>query len=402
MTYSRITTSLKSVVFKKQEMYIPLLIHGQCVFIFKHENNSEPCIFYVYDGDNYGGLMVEFTSKTVFVKNTESHVILNDPSNEKGLTDKKGAYYWFSIDSQNQILSAGIGEARLETIMYQYAFPEKSRKENKTFLEGLVKIYIPRPSNYIKALRLLRDPIIQHIPLIIKNTHELTMNDIAKSTFIPKANLTSISQKLHECISGENFRLNDSDFMEFSDAIQYSIITPGLWCYETLKKKATEFGDKPNLEETYLRITLNQNNGESPGIPYVMEIWPADHYSPIHSHSEADAIIRVLHGSIHVTLFPYLCHDKEGVEPFAHADFNKGDITWISPTLNQTHQLKNITNEVCITIQCYMYEHSDTVHYDYFDYLDANGHKKQYEPDSDMDFIKFKDLMLLEFTTRRV
>ena len=49
-----------------------------------------------------------------------------------------------------------------------------------------------------------------------------------------------------------------------------------------------------------------------------------------------------------------------------------------------------------------MYEHSDTVHYDYFDYLDANGHKKQYEPDSDMDFIKFKDLMLLEFTTRRV
>ena len=346
--------------------------------------------------------MVEFTSKTVFVKNIESHVILNDPSNEKGLTDKKGAYYWFSIDSQNQILSAGIGEARLETIMYQYAFPEKSRKENKTFLEGLVKIYIPRPSNYIKALRLLRDPIIQHIPLIIKNTHELTMNDIAKSTFIPKANLTSISQKLHECISGENFRLNDSDFMEFSDAIQYSIITPGLWCYETLKKKATEFGDKPNLEETYLRITLNQNNGESPGIPYVMEIWPADHYSPIHSHSEADAIIRVLHGSIHVTLFPYLCHDKEGVEPFAHADFNKGDITWISPTLNQTHQLKNITNEVCITIQCYMYEHSDTVHYDYFDYLDANGHKKQYEPDSDMDFIKFKDLMLLEFTTRRV
>jgi hypothetical protein len=49
-----------------------------------------------------------------------------------------------------------------------------------------------------------------------------------------------------------------------------------------------------------------------------------------------------------------------------------------------------------------MYEQDDSKHYDYFDYLDVNSDKKQYEPDSDMDFISFKDLMLLEFTTRRV
>jgi hypothetical protein len=48
-----------------------------------------------------------------------------------------------------------------------------------------------------------------------------------------------------------------------------------------------------------------------------------------------------------------------------------------------------------------MYEQEDKVHYDYFDYLDPNGDKKQYEPDSDMDFVSFKDLMHLEFTTRR-
>jgi hypothetical protein len=41
------------------------------------------------------------------------------------------------------------------------------------------------------------------------------------------------------------------------------------------------------------------------------------------------------------------------------------------------------------------------VHYDYFDYLDASGAKQQFEPDSDMDFVKFKKQMKLEWSQRR-
>jgi hypothetical protein len=174
-----------------------------------------------------------------------------------------------------------------------------------------------------------------------------------------------------------------------------------MWCYETIKKKATEFDkDKPNYKETYLRITLGENNGESPGIPYVMEIWPVGHFSPIHNHGGSSAIIRVLHGSINVNLFPFL--GDGSIEPFAKADFNVGDITWISPTLNQVHQLKNLdTNtDTCITIQCYMYELSDTSHYDYFDYLDGSNTKQQFDPDSDMEFIKFKIQMKHEWYER--
>ena len=83
-------------------------------------------------------------------------------------------------------------------------------------------------------------------------------------------------------------------------------------------------------------------------------------------------------------------------------DFSTGQITWISPTLNQIHQLKNLeTNKkTCITIQCYMYEKGDTTHYDYFDYLDDNGNVQQYEPDSDMDFVEFKKLMKQEWDNR--
>jgi hypothetical protein len=90
------------------------------------------------------------------------------------------------------------------------------------------------------------------------------------------------------------------------------------------------------------------------------------------------------------------------IEPFAALDFSKDNITWINSTLNQTHQLKNLdkNKDTCITIQCYKYDNNDNGHYDYFDYIDADGQIQQYEPDSDMEFIKFKNLMKQEWSHR--
>jgi predicted metal-dependent enzyme (double-stranded beta helix superfamily) len=203
------------------------------------------------------------------------------------------------------------------------------------------------------------------------------MQDIAEGTYMPSANLSAVAQKLHACISGKEFVLNTPDFPDFAEAIAYSIVTPTCWCYETLKAKSTEFGPVPNTHETYLRITLNANNGESPGIPYVMEIWPVGNYSPVHNHGGAHAIIRVLSGAIRVKLFSFL-----GGPSFAEADFKQGDVTWISPTLNQVHQLENPASNTapCITIQCYMYDAEDATHYDYFDYLDQAGKIQQFDP----------------------
>jgi hypothetical protein len=47
-----------------------------------------------------------------------------------------------------------------------------------------------------------------------------------------------------------------------------------------------------------------------------------------------------------------------------------------------------------------MYESSDTTHYDYFDYLDGSDTKQQFEPDSDMEFIKFKAKMKEEWSNK--
>ena len=72
--------------------------------------------------------------------------------------------------------------------------------------------------------------------------------------------------------------------LRLTDAIHYSINTEGKILYNKLKEKATKFGTKSNTHETYLQVTLGSYCGNSPGVPYVLEIWPYKHYNPIHSH----------------------------------------------------------------------------------------------------------------------
>lgn len=375
-----------------------LIVPGQGVLLFATTDAESPASFRILNAARQG-LTITFSKDAVTVLDSRSDKPLCDPLNHQGLTKNRGAYYWFSLDYNNQRLYAGIGEARVETFTYKYTFHELAEQAdaNRAFLESLVTI--EEVSATITPLRLVRDPVTYAIPLLVKEREHLTMRHIAEATFLPKANLSPIGQQLHDCIAGKRFVLDDAEFPDFSKAIEASIADG--WCAQRLAEKATEFGPS-NPKETYLRITLSQNNGESPGIPYVMEIWPPGHYSPVHNHAGSNAIIRVLHGSIDTHLYPYLCCEPTGIAPFATASFRKDDITWISPTLNQTHQLINTHKKTtCVTIQCYMYDEKDRAHYDYFDYVDSSGEKKQYEPDSDMEFVAFKELIRMEWRLRR-
>jgi hypothetical protein len=375
-----------------------LPIPGQCVFMYTMKKN-EKTSFYFANKEKTNILHVEIKNEKLYVSLSTQLFMIAIPL-QSNIIKHTAIPYWFSLDSQNYKLYAGIGEPRLETSNYCYIFDSHDYKK---ILESLITVHYHNES--IECLKLVKDPVTNNVPLLVKDTDDLSMEDIAKSVYMPKANLSSISQKMYDCISGKKFVLNTPDFPDFTDAIEHSIITPGCWCNTTLKHKSTEFNpDKPNLKETYLRITLGENNGESPGVPYVMEIWPIGHFSPVHSHANAEAVIRVLHGTIHVKLFPYLSHNKEQtVKPFGYADFKENDITWISPTLNQTHQLfnKESSTQTCITIQCYMYNQKDKSHYDYFDYIDANGHVEPYEPDTDMNFVSFKELMKQEWSQKK-
>ncbi len=376
----------KALTFKTAQDNMELIVHGQGVAqLYATEDNT----ITFCDMPHANCIQIRFTNQSVDVRRLPSQEPLVDPTNKKGLT--LGATYWVSLDAQNQRLQAGLGEARVETAIYTYQFP----KTDKPFLESITNLFV----NNATVFRLIRDPITRRVPLIIRPTDDLSMDDIAGGMIVAKSHLTPTGQKLFDCVSGRQFVLDAPDFPEFSKAIERSIADPNGWCAKRLKEKSREFDkEHPNEKETYLRITIGENNGESPGIPYVMEIWPPQHYSPVHNHGGANAIIRVLHGEINVSLYPYL---SAFVEPFATANFKKDDITWLSPNLNQIHKLENKKTDTCITIQCYLYSDEDKGHYDYFDYLDGQGRTQQYEPDSDMDFVDFKALIKEEWSSNQ-
>lgn len=124
-------------------------------------------------------------------------------------------------------------------------------------------------------------------------------------------------------------------------------------------------------------------------MPFVLEIWPSKHRSPIHDHGEAYAIIKVLHGKINASYFSTLGEERIKLEP-SHT-FKKGEVTWIGPDNYQIHQLHNDFDRVCVTIQCYQYAKKDQAHDEYFDFIEAGTNKKlPFYPKSDWEFVEFK------------
>ena len=314
-------------------------------------------------------------------------------------------YYWLSLDTSEKDRSQlrfGVGEARLETLAYSYGLTAEERRACQA-------ISAVHPGPGVELMRLLRDPVVATVPLEVRGTELLTMADVAHNRYLPAAALPEAARQLYGTIAGPHFELNTADFPEFAQAIKQSIETESGWCYQMLATKR-----KPNSPDqqnrVYLRITLGQNGGESPGIPFVMEIWPPQCYSAVHQHAGANAVIRVLHGSVQVSLFPYLQPTTPGApEPdeeqvFGKHVFEEGAITWISPVLNQIHRLRNLEplgGQPCVTIQCYQYDADDTGHYPFFDYDKVDGGLHQFEPDSDMDFLEFKATMQAEWAARQ-
>ena len=197
MTFTNILNKFpKSLKFTKKENVINLIIRGQGVFIFENQDPAKNCSFKILNNDETFGLKIEFTSTSVLVNDISTQDTFIDTDNNQGLSNKNGAYYWFSLDAQNQKLYAGIGEARTDTIIYAYQFEQTN--ENKLFLESLVTI-ITSKSSSINPLKLLRDPVTNDTPLLVKNTDELSMDDcslflsLGRSSFLSHRVLFNIS-----------------------------------------------------------------------------------------------------------------------------------------------------------------------------------------------------------------
>lgn len=313
-----------------------------------------------------------------------------------GLDASLACPYWFSFDCHNRLVRYGKGEMRLGTMLASCQLPPPPEKGEDpwVWITGIRDVEVAADLAYVE---LWKDPVTIELPMRVVPHDSITMEDMAYGRVTVPASLTLTGQKLYDNVAGSSFVLDTPDFPNFSAAIKASILDKDGWCAKVLEKKANEFG-KYDPDMTYLRITLGTNQGESPGIPFVMEIWPSGNYSPIHNHGGSDAVIRVLHGEITVSLFAFLA--PEETTPFAMKTFVKEDVTWISARLNQVHQLKNNDgDEPCITIQCYLYAEGNDEHHPFFDYL-GDGRIEYFDPNSDADFLTFKRTMQEEWARR--
>lgn len=340
--------------------------------------------------------------------------------------------FWVSFDRDNKTVKYGKGYHMVQTTLLQHCFREDPSEEHSVLFGTGSKLaalfgYDRSTSsgnedtgvNDVEGLvEFDRRPLIANPPPLIKDSSSLTMFDLSRGQYTFSADLPPACQVLYRNVAGAKITLDSTEDGKPSPlavAIAYSIKTEGMLLFNKIKEKRDkdEFGE-PN--QVYLRVTMGASVGNSPGIPYVLEIWPGGSMSPIHNHGKAYAVIKVLHGGLTVKIFNQLKHNADTdvspkkLKPLEQLNIKKGDVTWLSPFWYQAHQLDNSKHangqnkkpeEFCATVQCYQYGDHDALLWPYFDYLGAQpGLVEQFLPDSDFEFLDMQKKVLEEYEQR--
>ncbi len=319
-------------------------------------------------------------------------------------TESGSHTYWLSVHAFELSVKYGQGEVRDLLTILKCQLNETERSDL-----GQIQYFhlILNKTTDLDAIADFRDQIdifigIQPVgddpPLFVVPRPPMgDVKGITHAEYILPSRLPAANQQLYKDIT--DWELNDASFPDFTTAIERSVKEDDGWCYQMLKSKATVFGQSTS-KATYLRITMGQHQGLSPGVPYVLEIWPPYHYSPIHKHSNSHGMIRVLYGKLSVKLYASLnIHHQDS---FIESLLEQGNVTWLSPGLNQIHKIINPTNKVSITIQAYQYGETDRDHYEYFDYIKNNGKEIDgFFPKRDEDFNIFKRIIQKEWNQYR-
>lgn len=250
--------------------------------------------------------------------------------------DGKWQNYWLSYFKDTSMIKYGVGEVRPRFAMLELDLSVKDNPEFANIQYLHIKINNKNRLNEIGDFRKNVKISVGPTPLTFEPAlfvlPSITLDQASHHTALALVSLDKSCQELHQSVI--DLSLNDNEFPYLTQAIEQSVKTPGLWCYQKLREKS-----RGTLEMTYLRITAGQLEGQSPGHRFVIEIWPPGHYSSIHSHSNAYGIIRVLYGKIIAKLYPSLSVSKHQTHPLIEQVFTEGDVTWLSPRLNQTHQV---------------------------------------------------------------
>jgi len=429
----KFNASLKGIIDIQGRMSEPFTI-----LVNMNDRNPE------FDSDytkysSYLALHVDHQKAWFSIKRNGFQVNLTDQtdvvvsSTPLGLDPDTITTYWLSYDRDNMVIKYGKGYAMEETTLLICDFAEgvtsaeKLAKKRKTW-SLFFGIYDPErkaatillyrtPSDiekhqersvrsdevagfiHMEALIEIRKiPLVANPSPFVLDATKATLNIIDKGLYTFSSELPSACKVLYDtmikCELDLEYNMGVSE-VKLSDAVRYSINTEGCILNKTLKNK------------NYLRITLGKGLGESPGIPYVLEFWPPGARSPIHNHGSVCGMIKILYGTIQngtfnkVTSQVYDSKKKFRPQELMKYDAYAGDCLWLSPEWYQTHQLRNVSNDFCATLNCYRYDENDPIQWNLFDYVnDENGQVGNFFPNTDFTFGEMRKLVFDEWANR--
>jgi len=342
--------------------------------------------------------------------------------------------YWISYDRDNLTIKYGKGYAMTETTLLicdlsdgattkeqlakkrkrwskLFAMYDETRPKDISILlyrtesdiqKGAVKAVrsdeVAGFINMESVIEVRKEPLSVNPSPFVMDSAASTLNTIDKGMYIFSSELPTACKVLYDTVKNCDLDMEfNQGFTRYklSDAIRYSIETEGALLNKILKTKA------------YLRITMGKGLGQSPGIPYVLEIWPKGARSPIHNHGAVCAVIKVLYGTIQSGIYnkvtSSVIDEKGKFRPQELLKFNcfKDEVTWMSPEWYQTHQLRNVSNDYCATVQCYRYDDNDNIQWNQFDFVnDENGEVGNFFPNTDFTFGEMRDKVMNEYESK--
>lgn len=229
-------------------------------------------------------------------------------------------------------------------------------------------------------------PLTVNWPFAVKESSKASLFELDSNEYIFTGSLPPECQELYSNIASATVNLDwvpSPRMYKLSDAIRYSFDTEGKALNTKLRQKKMK----------YIRVTVGPHRSPSPGIPYVLELWPKNHGSPVHSHGNSYGVIKVLHGGLRAEVY-----NKDMETKIKHFNIRKGDVTWMSPYWYQCHRLFNDTSDFCATLQCYRYGVTDARMWPYFDYVNEDGSPGCFLPNSDFTFTELYHIVLEEYS----
>jgi hypothetical protein len=221
--------------------FIPSTQHDTMTFklVPKDPASSHNCLFFTIDTE--GARLNQGT-------NAGPNQLLAEVRDNTIIGQGQSRTFWMSLDKENHIIRCGKGYLMKFLELFEVIInkDEWSTTGYNNLADYSMSVFAE--DNKVQLIT-SKYPIYDDLPLLVKSHDEITLDDLDQNSAITIYELSPECRRLYSNVAGKCVQLNTDNFTDFSAAIEYSINTPGMTCYNKLIEKAKE--DFVGIATTY-------------------------------------------------------------------------------------------------------------------------------------------------------